>query len=235
MRELLDRRHLLQQERVVGAMLLDRAGAGARGPADLPFHLGNELADAVGDLLGALGLLGHAGGRRVAVRDGDFQRAIHGEHEHDEPDERNDIFAEQPPHAGAKPEQFRFHRLLLGPIIDPGGQQPQEPARSRNRVRKQSVKPDHRMRPLRLSLPDRMTSHRRRECDLSHRTPPATCGRPGWAGPRSYRPSRSRITSRTWFLVSGWPPCPPWRPLPSPRIIWSSDLMTSSTLGRLPL
>jgi hypothetical protein len=101
-RKLVDGRHLVQQLRVIGAALLQRiavvlfGGTCARHPADLALQLGDRLLDPP---RGGFGLFRHAVGQRGAgraVADPGFHRAVDGEHEHHQPDQRDDVFGEQP-------------------------------------------------------------------------------------------------------------------------------------------
>ncbi len=90
-----DRRHLLQQQRIIGTPLFERGGARPGRPTDLPFDLGNVLLDPPGHSLGLLGLgigqeLGH-----LRIGEPGLERAVDGEHEHQQRGKRDDVFAEQ--------------------------------------------------------------------------------------------------------------------------------------------
>ena len=94
-RELADLRHLPQQLRIVGAALLGPGRGGAGDPVDLPLQVGHRLLDPLG---GGFRLLRHAVGQRpldAAIGDPDFHRAVDGQHEHDEADQRDHVFGEQ--------------------------------------------------------------------------------------------------------------------------------------------
>ncbi len=95
--DLADRRHLVQQLGVIGAALLDGHDAGAGYPADLPFQLGDRLLDPP---RGGVGLFAHRVGQRGPgrpVADPGFHRAVDGEHEHHQADQRDHVFGEQAP------------------------------------------------------------------------------------------------------------------------------------------
>ena len=94
-RQLADRGHAGQQLGVVGAVLFEADGAGAGHPADLAFEIGDRGFDPLG---GRLGLFRHRVGQRGlggAVADPGFERAVDRQHEHDEADQRDDVFGEQ--------------------------------------------------------------------------------------------------------------------------------------------
>ncbi|MGY4366426.1 hypothetical protein ACVW1A_002491 [Bradyrhizobium sp. LB1.3] len=93
--QLVDDRDLVQQLGVVGAALLERVLARPRHPADLALELGDRLLDpSRGSLRLVLETVGQLclGG---AVGDPALHRPVDGEHEHDEADERDDVFGEQ--------------------------------------------------------------------------------------------------------------------------------------------
>ena len=95
LRELTDSGHLVQQLRIVGTALLERHDAGAGNPADLALQLRDRLLD---PLRRRLRLFRHGVGERGlgrAVADPRFHGAVDGEHEHDEADQRDDVFGEQ--------------------------------------------------------------------------------------------------------------------------------------------
>ncbi len=93
--ELVDRRYLVQQLGVVGAVLVQRVGAGAGHPADLALQFGERLLDPP---RGRFRLLAHGIGQRGlggAVADPAFHRPVHGQHENHQPNQRDDVFGEQ--------------------------------------------------------------------------------------------------------------------------------------------
>ena len=94
-RELGDLLHLPQQLGIVGAAQVGGVGGGPRHPGNLPLEVGQGLLDPLG---GRLRLLAHAVVERAldaAIGDPDFHRAVDGQHEHDEADQRDDVFGEQ--------------------------------------------------------------------------------------------------------------------------------------------
>ena len=87
--------HLVQQLGVVGAVLFE-VTALAR-VTQLIWRSRSEI-DCLDPLGGRLGLLRHRVGQRGlggAVADPGFERAVDGQHEHDEADQRDDVFGEQ--------------------------------------------------------------------------------------------------------------------------------------------
>ena len=103
--DLADGRYLFHQLGIVVLVLLERVGGGARHRADLPFEIGHRLLDPARQ---GLCLLRHRIGQRgrgCAVAEPDFQGAVHGEHEHHQPDHVTDVFGEQA--APAKPSSRR--------------------------------------------------------------------------------------------------------------------------------
>ena len=120
-RELADRRHLVEQLRVVGIVLGQRLGVGAGHPADLPLQFRDRLLDPPG---GGFRLLAHrAGERRLrgAVGDPGLHRAVDREHEDHESYQREHVFGEQ-----ALPE--RPDLVLDADHPDPRKQPPRRPS-----------------------------------------------------------------------------------------------------------
>jgi hypothetical protein len=95
----------------------------------LPIEVGHRLLDALG---GRLRLLAHRIPQRgldAAVADPGFQRAVDREHEHDKPDQRDDVFGEQ-----ALPQEPDFVLDLVHP-------DPRAPLLVKNRVCASAVAP----------------------------------------------------------------------------------------------
>ena len=101
-RQLAHRRQLVQQLRIIGAAPLHGAvevhirRTGARHPADLPLQLIDRLLDPP---RGGVRLLAHGLDQRdpgAAIADPGLHRAVDRQHEHHQPDQRDDVFGEQP-------------------------------------------------------------------------------------------------------------------------------------------
>jgi hypothetical protein len=108
-KQLIDRRHLPHQQNVVGAMLIDGVGAGPRHPTDLALGLGHELFDA---MRRGFGLLGHRCGQRrlgLAIDEPSLDRAVDGQHENHQSDQRHHVFGKKAALAEPVFAQSRYH------------------------------------------------------------------------------------------------------------------------------
>jgi hypothetical protein len=87
--------HLLEQQRIIRLALFEGGCARPRSPADLAFHFRDILLDPASGRLRLFRLRVGKELRGFPVHEPRFQAAVHGQHEHDQPDEGNDVFAEQ--------------------------------------------------------------------------------------------------------------------------------------------
>ncbi len=170
--ELAHRRQLVQQLRIIGAAILQgavetsRGRTGARHPADLPLQLVDRLLDPP---RGGLRLLAHGLDQRdlgAAIADPGLHRAVDRQHEHDKPDQRDDVFGEQP---FAQKPGFVLDRAHPDPRAPPPSEVRAQPALSSTIWRPRTAPPPAWLAVISGSYPPLEGEGRRESGDAKHR------------------------------------------------------------------